>query len=188
MNDAGTLLLSASSDDTVRLWDMRQQRCIQVCARGSPRACVHVRVCVCVSMRAYTLVGTCVCTLQSVSISVCIATVRMQTRTRMRTECGWACAAATFSALATSAAAVQRGLARARPTLSPCWHAILPNSASQPTSGPHNQRLFAASYRSAPLPRAAPHHRLPPLWPAHLPSRPRNSPQPWLSTPSSHES
>jgi WD repeat-containing protein 48 len=36
MNDAGTLLLSASSDDTVRLWDMRQQRCIQVrCAPWS---------------------------------------------------------------------------------------------------------------------------------------------------------
>jgi hypothetical protein len=41
LNDAGTLLLSASSDDTVRLWDMRQQRCIQV--RGAC-ACV-VSVC-----------------------------------------------------------------------------------------------------------------------------------------------
>lgn len=31
VNDEGTLLLSGSSDHTIRLWDLGQQRCIQVC-------------------------------------------------------------------------------------------------------------------------------------------------------------
>lgn len=30
VNDEGTLLLSGSSDHTIRLWDLGQQRCIQV--------------------------------------------------------------------------------------------------------------------------------------------------------------
>ncbi len=34
VNDEGTLLLSGSSDHTIRLWDLGQQRCIQVCPVG----------------------------------------------------------------------------------------------------------------------------------------------------------
>jgi WD40 repeat protein len=37
LNDEGTLLLSGSSDHTVRLWDLGQQRCVQVCVRGQCR-------------------------------------------------------------------------------------------------------------------------------------------------------
>lgn len=47
MNAAGTQLLSASSDDTVRLWDMRQQRCVQV------SVCVFV----CVQVQALCSTG-----------------------------------------------------------------------------------------------------------------------------------
>jgi WD repeat-containing protein 48 len=39
LNAEGTLLLSGSSDNTVRLWDLGQQRCIQVhfvCLRVQP--------------------------------------------------------------------------------------------------------------------------------------------------------
>jgi WD40 repeat protein len=44
LNPEGNLLLSGSSDNTVRLWDLGQQRCIQVCVWGGGSVCG----CVCV--------------------------------------------------------------------------------------------------------------------------------------------
>ena len=39
LNEEGTLLLSGSSDNTVRLWDLGQQRCVQVRASGVSSYC-----------------------------------------------------------------------------------------------------------------------------------------------------
>jgi WD repeat-containing protein 48 len=40
LNPDGNLLLSGSSDNTVRLWDLGQQRCIQVRTTSERDACV----------------------------------------------------------------------------------------------------------------------------------------------------